>query len=75
MTSEPQQETTEREPEHDEPNDWGFAGAATTPTPEPGTGEGRGEAIAVPAGDITGALMEAIQEAGEPHHDDDEKHG
>jgi hypothetical protein len=70
MTSEPQQEA----PEHDEPNDAGFAGEPTTPTPRPGDGEGYGETIAVPAGDITGALMEAIQEAGERHPDEDEEH-
>lgn len=69
MTSEPQRES--RETEHDEPNEAGFAGAATTPTPEPGDNEGFGEEIAVPAGDVTGALMEAIQEAGERHPDDD----
>ncbi|MEV6843431.1 hypothetical protein [Actinoplanes sp. NPDC051411] len=68
MTSEPQQEATEHE--HDEPNDAGFAGAGTTPTPEPGAAEDYGESIAVPAGDITGALMGAIDRAGE--HDDDE---
>jgi hypothetical protein len=75
MTSEPQ----ERETEHDEPNDEGFAGAATTPTPEPGAGESYGESIAVPAGDITGALMEAIEGASNhsPKDDaenDDDKH-
>ena len=64
MSSEPQ-EATERE--HDEPNDAGFAGGATTPTPEPGEKEGFGEEIAVPAGDITGALMAAIDQSG--HHD------
>jgi hypothetical protein len=65
------------EPEHDEPNDEGFAGDPATPTPEPGTaegtGEGFGEAIAVPAGDITGSLMAAINEAGGHHDDEPEK--
>jgi hypothetical protein len=69
MTSEPQDE----QQEHDEPNDAGFAGAATTPTPEPGDQEGFGEEIAVPAGDLTGSLMAAIDEVGE-HHDEDDKH-
>ena len=67
MTSEPQDETTRTE--HDEPNDAGFAGAATTPTPEPGAGEGYGESVAVPAGDLTGALMEAIEHASDRHDD------
>jgi hypothetical protein len=71
MTSEPQQEA----PEHDEPNDAGFAGEPTTPTPERGDdGESYGETIAVPAGDITGALMGAIDEAGDRHPDEDGKH-
>lgn len=70
MTSEPQQQQTQTE--HDEPNDAGFAGAATTPTPHRGDNEGFGEEIAVPAGDITGALMHAIEEASERHHDEDE---
>jgi hypothetical protein len=69
MTSEPQ------EHEHDEPNDAGFAGAATTPTPHPGAGEGYGESIAVPAGDLTGALMEAIEQAGDRHPDEDDDQG
>jgi len=69
MTSEPQDETARTE--HDEPNDAGFAGAATTPTPEPGAEEGYGESIAVPSGDLTGALMEAIEHAREPHDDGD----
>jgi hypothetical protein len=68
MTSEPQDDTRT---EHDEPNDAGFAGGATTPTPERGDNEDFGEQIAVPAGDITGALMGAISEAGERHPDDE----
>ncbi|MFI6075291.1 hypothetical protein ACIA5C_27400 [Actinoplanes sp. NPDC051343] len=71
MTSEPQQEA----PEHDEPNDAGFAGAATTPTPERGTEESYGESIAVPAGDITGPLMEAIEHASDRHPDEDDEPG
>ena len=72
MTSEPQQDAAEREPEHDEPNDAGFAGAATTPTPTPerSDNDGFGEQIAVPAGDLTGSLMAAIEEVSEHHHDD-----
>jgi len=49
--------------EHDEPNEYGFAGGATAPEPERGTGEGLGESIAVPAGDLTEAISEAIDEA------------
>ena len=66
MTSEPQE--TAEQTEHDEPNEYGFAGGATGPTPEPGAKEGFGESIAVPAGDITGALMGAIDNEG---HDDE----
>jgi hypothetical protein len=54
--------------QHDEPNDYGFAGGATTPSPERGSGESRGESIAVPAGDVTGSLMSAIDD---PGHDDE----
>jgi hypothetical protein len=71
MTSEPQQQ--ESQTEHDEPNDAGFAGAATTPTPERGDNEGFGEEIAVPAGDITGSLMGAIDHAGRHRDTDDEQ--
>jgi hypothetical protein len=76
MTSEsqqaPQHDSEHDQPEHDEPNEAGFAGAGTSPTPEPGHKEGFGEAIAVPAGDLTGALMSAIEEAGERGHDEDD---
>jgi hypothetical protein len=58
--------------EQDEPNTAGFAGGATTPTPEPESKEGFGEDIAVPSGDITGALMQAIEEAS--GHNDDGEH-
>jgi hypothetical protein len=75
MTSEPQ-ETTERETtEHDEPNEYGFAGGATTPTPEPSSGESFGEAVAVPAGDITGSLMGAIDGVGARDEDDEPEKG
>jgi hypothetical protein len=57
MTDEqPEQET-------DEPNEFGFAGGATAPQPEPSTGEGFGESIAVPAGDLTGAIVAAMEPA------------
>jgi hypothetical protein len=70
MSSESQQQTGNVN-EHDEPNDAGFAGAATTPTPERGDDEGYGEEIAVPAGDLTGSLMGAIDEASGSDDDED----
>jgi hypothetical protein len=69
MTETPQPQDTTPEggprPEHgDEPNEFGFAGDATAPEPEQGsTGEGFGESVAVPAGDITGAVTAAIEDA------------
>ncbi|MEU4562057.1 hypothetical protein AB0F72_27045 [Actinoplanes sp. NPDC023936] len=61
MTSEPQ----DRNVKTNEPNEFGFAGGATAPEPER-TSESRlhdeVEAIAVPSGDITGAITEAIDE-------------
>ena len=65
--------TTETDPpqeqrqETNEPNEFGFGGGATAPQPEPAA-EGYGENIAVPAGDITGAITEAIEEFTD--HDD-----
>ena len=58
------------EPEEpNEPNEFGFAGAATGPEPNLSEDEvSEGEEIAVPAGDITGAIVSAI----EGHHDEDE---
>jgi hypothetical protein len=60
------------ESESDQPNEYGFAGGATAPqpqrTPEP-TEEVDGESVAVPAGDLTGAITEAIDELTE--HDED----
>lgn len=53
-----------------EPNEYGFSGGATAPEPEIKPIEKvDGESIAVPAGDITGAITHAIEEATE-HHDD-----
>ncbi|OJF15733.1 hypothetical protein [Couchioplanes caeruleus] len=48
------------------PNEHGFSGAATAPDPErrPEPVEKvEGESIAVPAGDITGAVSAAIEDA------------
>jgi hypothetical protein len=61
--------TTSRETEQDEPNEFGFAGGATAPQPEKEPDEGYGESIAIPAGDLTGAVSDAIEEATEPHQD------
>ncbi len=56
--------------EPNEPNEAGYAGAAATPEPDP-TPESPekvdGEAIAVPAGDLTGPLTDAM----EPGREDD----
>ena len=58
--------------ESDQPNEYGFAGGATAPepmrTPEP-IEEVDAESIAVPAGDVTGAITEAIDELTEPDED------
>ncbi|BBH64810.1 hypothetical protein ACTI_14950 [Actinoplanes sp. OR16] len=65
MTSEPQDQTTA---ETDEPNEFGFAGAGTAPQPEPTHGDRlheEAEAIAIPSGDITSAVTEAIDEVTE----------
>ncbi|MEV6597400.1 hypothetical protein AB0M36_11115 [Actinoplanes sp. NPDC051346] len=63
------------ESEEHRPNEHGFAGAATAPEParttEPAESGERvepaervdGESIAVPAGDITGAVSAAIEDA------------
>jgi hypothetical protein len=61
------------ESEEPQPNEFGFAGGATAPEPEP-TRESaediEGESIAVPSGDITGAVSDAIEDMS--HHDDEE---
>jgi hypothetical protein len=63
---------TQPEQEEDEPNQFGFAGGATAPEPEEEPAEGFGESIAVPAGDLTGAISEAIDEATERRGKDSE---
>jgi hypothetical protein len=63
----------EREQEQNEPNEFGFAGAATAPEPERAKGEGFGEKIAVPSGDLTGAITAAIDEVTEPREEKDEE--
>jgi hypothetical protein len=60
------------ESESDQPNEYGFAGGATAPEPEPSresAEEVEGESIAVPSGDITGAVSDAIEDIS--YHDDD----
>ncbi|XVU24829.1 hypothetical protein ACQPZJ_47780 [Actinoplanes sp. CA-054009] len=68
--------TTPRETEQDEPNQFGFGGGATVPQPVKEIPEGYGESIAVPSGDLTGAIVEAIDEiaeGGHHHHHDEDK--
>ncbi|MBM2622206.1 hypothetical protein JIG36_42555 [Actinoplanes sp. LDG1-06] len=61
--------------EQNEPNEFGFGGGATAPEPAKEPPEGYGESVAVPAGDLTGAITGAIDEVTEGRHrdqDDDE---
>jgi hypothetical protein len=56
------------EPEPNKPNEAGFAGDPSTPQPDrtrESTEETEAEGIAVPAGDLTGPITEAL----EPHKD------
>ncbi|PRY28388.1 hypothetical protein [Pseudosporangium ferrugineum] len=55
---------TDASEEH-RPNDYGFSGGATAPEPARGSEreEVDGEAIAVPSGDLTGAVSHAIEDA------------
>jgi hypothetical protein len=67
--------TSERET--DQPNEFGFAGGATGPEPEPEPDhrtaeEVDGESIAVPGGDLTGAITHAIEEATDHDEEGDE---
>jgi hypothetical protein len=58
--------------ESDQPNEFGFGGGATAPEPQPETkptDEVDGGSVAVPAGDITGAVSDAIDDL--THSDDD----
>ena len=59
--------------ETDQPNEFEFSGGATAPQPEPDprpAGEVDGESIAVPAGDLTGSITEAIEEVTERDRED-----
>ncbi|GIF10927.1 hypothetical protein [Actinoplanes teichomyceticus] len=49
--------------EHDQPNEFGFAGDPTGPEPAAHLTEGEGERIAVPSDDLTGAITGAIEDA------------
>ncbi|MEV4274236.1 hypothetical protein [Actinoplanes xinjiangensis] len=58
--------TTEQHPQQNEPNEFGFAGAATGPEPEPRRQESTevaGEDIAVPADDFTAPLTRTLEDA------------
>ncbi|GIE83633.1 hypothetical protein [Actinoplanes regularis] len=60
--------TTEPNPPHDEPDDFGFAGDPPLASPAPRLVEGEGERIAVPSDDLTGAITEAIDELTDHKH-------
>jgi hypothetical protein len=65
--------TDERNDEPNEPNEAGFGGDPSTPTPDPGADDpalAEGESIAVPAGDLTGAITEAIEGLGDRDDED-----
>jgi hypothetical protein len=66
-----QNDTLDEPDEPNEPNEYGFAGAGTGPEPNPNEEEesSEGDEIAVPAGDITGAIVSAI----EGDRDEDDK--
>ncbi|WP_306204797.1 hypothetical protein [Actinoplanes sp. RD1] len=54
--------------EENQPNEFGFAGDGTAPEPQPTRDHDKqlhdeAESIAVPAGDITGSVSEAIEDA------------
>ncbi|AEV88660.2 hypothetical protein ACPL_7780 [Actinoplanes sp. SE50/110] len=52
-----------------EPNEYGFSGDPALPESHEVAhlAEGEGERIAVPSGDLTGAITDAIEEASEGH--------
>jgi hypothetical protein len=62
------------ESESDQPNEFGFAGGATAPQPrtDESPSEPGGEGVAVPAGDLTGALSDAVEDMS---HGDDAQEG
>jgi hypothetical protein len=65
--------TDERNDEPNKPNEAGFGGDPSTPTPDPGADDpalAEGESIAVPAGDLTGPITEALEGSMTPDDDD-----
>jgi hypothetical protein len=69
---EPENEEPANREEPNEPNEFGFAGGATGPEPNLSEDEvSDGEDIAVPAGDITGAIVSAIEGGRERDEDRD----
>jgi hypothetical protein len=68
-----QNHTPDEPDEPNEPNEFGFAGAATGPEPNPSEDEelSEGDEIAVPAGDITGAIVSAIEGDRESDEEDE----
>jgi hypothetical protein len=62
------------ESESDQPNEFGFGGGATAPQPrtDESTEAPDGEGVAVPGGDITGAVSNAIEDIS---HGDDAQEG
>jgi hypothetical protein len=63
------------ESESDQPNEFGFGGGATAPQPrtDQPREEPDGESIAVPAGDLTGAVSNALDDIS--HDEDDTREG
>ncbi|GIF43165.1 hypothetical protein BC793_12766 [Actinoplanes xinjiangensis] len=54
--------TTDQHPQQNEPNEFGFAGAATGPEPDPRRQDPT-EDVAVPADDFTAPLTRALDDA------------
>ena len=54
--------TTEQHPQQNEPNEFGFAGAATGPEPRADR-HNDAEDVAVPADDLTGPVAGALDKA------------
>jgi hypothetical protein len=54
--------------EPNQPNEYGYAGGASTPEPtaHPDPSDHGAEDVAVPAGDLTGAVSDAIDNAAHP---------
>jgi len=65
MTDRDHDVPTGTEVERDEPNEYGFAGDPSTPEPrrEPADPHAYAEDVAIPSGDLTGALSESLEGA------------